>query len=44
MTVTSQPLPSIASANTNKTVYPIKTTGSQVKKPLGKGKAAKTNR
>ena len=37
----SQPLMSIASANTNKTVSPVKTTGSQVKKPLGKGKAAK---
>ena len=32
---------SIANANTNKTVSPVKTTGSQVKKPLGKGKAAK---
>ena len=40
-TVTSQPLTSIASANTNKTVSPIKTTGSQVKKPLGKGKTVK---
>ena len=37
----SQPLTSIASANTNKTVSPIKTTGSPVKKPLGKGKAVK---
>ena len=41
MSVTSQPLMSIASSNTNKTVSPVKTTGSQVKKPLGKGKAAK---
>ena len=41
MSVTSQPLTSIASASTNKTVSPVKTTDSQVKKPLGKGKAAK---
>ena len=41
MAITSQPLTSIASANINKTVSPIKTTGSQVKKPLGKGKATK---
>ena len=41
---TSQPLMSIASANMNKTVPPVKTTGSQVKKPLMKGNAAKTNR
>ena len=32
-TVTSQPLTSTASVNTNKTVSPIKTIGSQVKKP-----------
>ena len=32
---------SIASANTNKTVPPVKTTGSQVKRPLVKGKAVK---
>ena len=32
---------SIANANTNKTVPPAKTTGSQVKKPLVKGKAVK---
>ena len=41
MSVTSQPLMSIASANINKNVSPVKTTESQVKKPLGKGKAAK---
>ena len=41
MTVTSQPLMTIASANTHKNTPPVKTTGSQVKKPLGKGKAAK---
>ena len=32
---------SIASASTSKTVSPVKTTGSQVKKPLGKGKTVK---
>ena len=37
----SQPLMNIASASTSKTVTPVKTTGSQVKKPLGKGKAVK---
>ena len=37
----SQPLTSIASANTSKNASPVKTTGSQVKKPSGKGKAAK---
>ena len=37
----SQPLTSIASASTSKTVSPVKTVGSQVKKPLGKGKAVK---
>ena len=31
----------IASTNTNKNVSPVKTIGSQVKKPLGKGKAVK---
>ena len=41
MVVTSQPLTSIASANTNKTVSPVKTSGSQVKKLLGKSKAVK---
>ena len=41
MSVTSQPLTSIASANTNKNASPVKTTDSQVKKLLGKGKAAK---
>ena len=39
--VTSQPLPNIASTSTNKTVPPIKSTGSQVKKPLVKDKVAK---
>ena len=39
--VMSQPLVSIANANTSKNASPVKTTGSQVKKPLGKGKAAK---
>ena len=37
----SQPLMSIASAKTGKNASPVKTTGSQVKKPLVKGKAAK---
>ena len=32
---------SIASANTGKNASPVKTTGSQVKKPLGKSKPAK---
>ena len=43
MAVTSQPLTSIASTSTSttKTVLPTKATGSQVKKPLGKGKVAK---
>ena len=41
MSATSQPLMSIATANTSKTVSPVKTTGSQVKKPLVKGKAVK---
>ena len=43
-TVTSaspQPLMSVATANTSRTVSPVKTTGSQVKKPLVKGKAVK---
>ena len=39
--VTSQPLTSIVSANTNKHASPVKTTGSQGKKPPGKGRAAK---
>ena len=41
--VTSQPLTSIASTSTSttKTVSSTKATGSQVKKPLGKGKVAK---
>ena len=41
--ITSQPLTSIASPSTSKTVSTVKTTGtgSQVKKPLGKGKAVK---
>ena len=38
---TSQPLTSIASANISKSASPVKTTGSQVKKPLVKGKAVK---
>ena len=38
--VTSQPLTNITSASTS-TVSPVKTTGSQVKKPLGKGKTVK---
>ena len=41
MSITSQPLTSIASPNTSKTVSTVNTTGSQVKKPLGKGKAVK---
>ena len=43
-TVTSaspQPLMSVATASTSRTVSPVKTTGSQVKKPLVKGKAVK---
>ena len=41
--VTSQPLMSIASPSTSKTVSTVKAsaTGSQVKKPLGKGRVAK---
>ena len=39
--VMSQPLMSIASANTSKNASSVKTTGSQVKKPLGKGKTTK---
>ena len=38
--VTSQPLTSIASASTS-AVSPVKTTGGQVKKPLGKGRVVK---
>ena len=38
---TTQPLMSVATANTSKTVSPVKTTGSQIKKPLVKGKAVK---
>ena len=43
MAVTSQPLTSIASTSksTTKAVLPTKSTVSQVKKPLGKGKVAK---
>ena len=37
----SQPLLSVTSASTSKTVSTVKTAGSQVKKPLGKGKAVK---
>ena len=40
-TTTSQPLTSIASVNTNKSTTPVKTTGSQVKKPVIKSKIAK---
>ena len=39
--VISQPFMSIASASTSKTVSPVKTTGSLVKKPLGKGNVVK---
>ena len=38
---TSQPLTSIASTSTSKSTTPVKTTGSQVKRPLGKSKVAK---
>ena len=38
---TSQPLTSITSVNTNKNTTPVKTTGSQVKKPVIKSKIAK---
>ena len=38
---TSQPLTSIASTSTSKNTSPVKATGSQVKKPLGKSKVAK---
>ena len=38
---TSQPLTGIASTNTNKSTTPVKTTGSQVKKPVIKSKSAK---
>ena len=41
MSTMSQPLTSIASTSTNKSATPVKTTGSQVKKPLGKSKIAK---
>ena len=41
MSAAPQPLMSIATVNTSKTVSPIKTTGSQVKKPLVKSKAVK---
>ena len=37
----SQPLTSIASANTSKNTTPVKTTGSQVKKPVIKSRIAK---
>ena len=40
----SQPLTSIASTSTNKSATPVKTTGSQVKKPLVKSKDCKTAR
>ena len=38
---TSQPLTSVAGINTKKNQTPVKTTGSQVKKPVMKGKIAK---
>ena len=43
MSITAQPLTSIASSSTSKTVSTVKTTGtgSQVKKSLGKGKTVK---
>ena len=41
MATTSQPLTGIASANTNKNTTPVKTTGSQVKKPVIKSKIVK---
>ena len=41
MATTSQPLTSIASTSTSKSITPIKTTGSQVKKPVIKSKIAK---
>ena len=41
MATTSQPLTSITSVNTNKNKTPVKTTGSQVKKPVIKSKIAK---
>ena len=37
----SQPLTSIASTSTNKNLTPVKTTGSQVKKPVIRSKIAK---
>ena len=39
--ITSQPLTSIASTSTSKSTTPVKTTGSQVKKPVIKSKVAK---
>ena len=41
MATTSQPLTSIAGVITHKTTTPVKTTGSQVKKPVIKSKNAK---
>ena len=41
MATTSQPLTSIASINTKKNQTPVKTTGSQVKKPVMKSKTVK---
>ena len=41
MATTSQPLTSIAIVNTNKNTTPVKSTGSQVKKPVIKSKIAK---
>ena len=42
MATMSQPLTSIASTCTNKNLTPVKTTGSQVKKPVRKSKIAKS--
>ena len=41
MSIVSQPLTSIASTSTSKSTTPVKTTGSQVKKPVIKSKIAK---
>ena len=41
MATTSQPLTSIAGVNTSKSTTPVKTTGSQVKKPVIKSKITK---
>ena len=44
MATMSQPLTSIASTSTSKSTTPVKTTGSQVKKPVIKSKIAKPAR